>query len=372
MVNDAAFAEEDQIALEARAAHRWSRVERGELDPSTAMSTMEEWELKIADRRLLLVPSTKDWFWYDSVHDSWESTGHRAGDVIFGVAHGVLVGKVVRGPAPAPPKPQPLPDSTAPMHEIRGSDRAITGQPDSTLARRIFGLGFGLTAAVGILVGAGLGGWLNDFQIPISASSKYTESILGGADGWAFAVAAAVAAGVAVAYASAGLRPRRAAQALLLLGAVVLVGSIAERFTMGGRFGHLVRLGGASPTAIQPDIGIYVLAFAAAVVMRTGSFMARTAPMSPSKRLVQMLSSLAALAAMGLTIWQVSTVHPAVAMATTGCFNATDGFSVADADNTIARDASAHPLLTVALRPRGKATDIVPGRAEARGRSLVA
>lgn len=79
------FADDEQVALEAKATARWGRVDRGELTPESGMGTIEEWQLDIAGHRLLLVPSTGEWLYYDSVHDTWEPTGYSAGEVRFGV-----------------------------------------------------------------------------------------------------------------------------------------------------------------------------------------------------------------------------------------------------------------------------------------------
>jgi hypothetical protein len=84
------FAEEEQAALEAKAVARWAPVERGELSATSAMGTPEEWTIEIGAHRLLLVPSTREWLFYDHVHDSWESTGYIAGAVQFGVCAGEL------------------------------------------------------------------------------------------------------------------------------------------------------------------------------------------------------------------------------------------------------------------------------------------
>ena len=75
MVTASGVLEEEQAALEAKAVVRWARVERGELTPEAAMGSMDEWMLDSDGRRLLLVPSTREWLYFDDVHGTWESAG---------------------------------------------------------------------------------------------------------------------------------------------------------------------------------------------------------------------------------------------------------------------------------------------------------
>lgn len=100
------FAAEEQAALEARAAARWARVERGELTPEEGMGTSGEWELRVGEHRLLLVPSTGEWLWLDEVHGTWEPTGHAAGQVRFGVQDGELGVKRLSAESAESPPPR--------------------------------------------------------------------------------------------------------------------------------------------------------------------------------------------------------------------------------------------------------------------------
>jgi len=111
VVSGVVFAEEDQAALEAKAAARLSRVERGELTPQAGMGTIEEWRLDLPGHQLLLVPSTREWLYYDQVHDTWEPTGYCAGEVRFGVSADSLGVKRIRavgfcGACGAPAQPE--------------------------------------------------------------------------------------------------------------------------------------------------------------------------------------------------------------------------------------------------------------------------
>jgi hypothetical protein len=99
VVSEVVFAEEDQAALEAKATARLSRVERGELTPQAGMGTIEEWRLDLCAHRLLLVPSTREWLYYDRAHDTWEPTGYLAGEVRFGVNGDTLGVKRIRAAA---------------------------------------------------------------------------------------------------------------------------------------------------------------------------------------------------------------------------------------------------------------------------------
>lgn len=110
LVNEVTFADEEQTLLEAKATARWARVERGEFTPEAGMGAIEEWKLEIAGHQLLLVPSTREWLYYDRVHDTWEPTGYSAGEVRFGVDAGALgVKRVARlafcGACGAPAQP---------------------------------------------------------------------------------------------------------------------------------------------------------------------------------------------------------------------------------------------------------------------------
>jgi len=84
---DAQSLVERQAALEARAAGLWPLVEQGQLDVAVALGEMEDWRLDVDGHELLLVPSTREWFWHDPIHDSWDPTGYRAGEVVFARDH---------------------------------------------------------------------------------------------------------------------------------------------------------------------------------------------------------------------------------------------------------------------------------------------
>ena len=79
-----------QRALEQRAEVDWLRVEHGQVEARTVARTPDAWELHVGPHRLLLVPSTKEWLYYDALHDTWESTGLRAGEAVFRSFDGVL------------------------------------------------------------------------------------------------------------------------------------------------------------------------------------------------------------------------------------------------------------------------------------------
>lgn len=49
-----------------------------------------EWALQLGDHVLLLLPATGEWVHLDRIHDSWEPTGQRAGEVTFRVVDGHL------------------------------------------------------------------------------------------------------------------------------------------------------------------------------------------------------------------------------------------------------------------------------------------
>lgn len=80
-----------QRALEERRAQVWDRVLAGDLDVTAALGSPDDWELTVGGARFLLHPATAEWLHLDEVHDSWEPTGFRAGEVVFGVS-GRLVG----------------------------------------------------------------------------------------------------------------------------------------------------------------------------------------------------------------------------------------------------------------------------------------
>jgi hypothetical protein len=65
-----------------------------------AFGPMEEWILEIGSNRLLLNPLNGYWIYEDTVHDSWEATGFRAGEVIFCLEGEELAVKPSPGPPP--------------------------------------------------------------------------------------------------------------------------------------------------------------------------------------------------------------------------------------------------------------------------------
>lgn len=48
------------------------------------------WEMRLGTHRLLLVPTTGVWLFHNPVNDSWDSTGMKAGEVLFRVVDGKL------------------------------------------------------------------------------------------------------------------------------------------------------------------------------------------------------------------------------------------------------------------------------------------
>ncbi len=72
------FALTEQAALEERAA------------TATGYGVPEDWMLTVGDHRLLLVPTTGEWLYFDTLHGTYEPTGHAAGEVWFGVVDGHL------------------------------------------------------------------------------------------------------------------------------------------------------------------------------------------------------------------------------------------------------------------------------------------
>lgn len=103
------FAEEAQAALEARAAVRRARVDRGELTPESGMGSMQEWRLDLGGYQLYLAPLTGEWLYLDPAHEAIEPTGYRSGDVTFGVLDGMLGVRLRHRPAPAPALTAPMP-----------------------------------------------------------------------------------------------------------------------------------------------------------------------------------------------------------------------------------------------------------------------
>lgn len=54
-----------------------------QITPEEAFGPMEKWILTIGSYRLMLNPLNGYWVYEDTLHDSWEATGFRAGEVLF-------------------------------------------------------------------------------------------------------------------------------------------------------------------------------------------------------------------------------------------------------------------------------------------------
>ena len=249
----AVFAERAQAALEARAAKQWSRVRRGQLTPEVAFGQIEDWQLSVGDQLLALVPSTMEWLYFDPVHGSWNSTGQTAGQMIFGSDHSVLVGR----------------------------SRSQPSGPNEN--RRWLAAALGLIGAAAVAIGTGVGTWVTDFQLLFktndggTVTKVATENLLHGVDGWAFWAGCAVVAALCLAVVLRPSVPRAARIALGLLGAALILGSVAERLTASMRFG------GAHPgLSVLPDTGIYLMAAGAAIVVQAAALLAES-PMSGAR-----------------------------------------------------------------------------------------
>jgi DNA-directed RNA polymerase subunit RPC12/RpoP len=57
----------------------------------------DDWVLDLGLYKLLLIPFSRQWWLFDTIHDEWVDTGYRAGEVTFSVENGMLL--------PPPPMP---------------------------------------------------------------------------------------------------------------------------------------------------------------------------------------------------------------------------------------------------------------------------
>ena len=97
----------NQQAIEQEYYRVTADVSMSREEQKEAFGEFERWVLEMEGHRLFLNPYMGEWYYYDRVHDSWESTGHHAGTVLF-VARSNQLGMVVtRGASGAPLLPAP-------------------------------------------------------------------------------------------------------------------------------------------------------------------------------------------------------------------------------------------------------------------------
>lgn len=60
-----------QAFIEKLLLQRSEEVEKGNLSPEKAYSTMDDWLISIGDRKAFLHPNHQQWMWYDRHHEEW-------------------------------------------------------------------------------------------------------------------------------------------------------------------------------------------------------------------------------------------------------------------------------------------------------------
>ena len=86
----------EQIQLEEKAESLLKVHQHSERPVEEVFGPMEDWIFQISDEwKLLLIPFTGQWLFFDSVHDDWQDTGHKAGEVVFFVENRLLESEVV-------------------------------------------------------------------------------------------------------------------------------------------------------------------------------------------------------------------------------------------------------------------------------------
>ena len=85
----------DQFTIEAR----FQQISQYPFDPNRtleeAFGPVEYWTLAMGRYQLLLLPITGQWWYLDPLHQTWENTGYKAGEITF-----YLQGDLLEGRAP--------------------------------------------------------------------------------------------------------------------------------------------------------------------------------------------------------------------------------------------------------------------------------
>ncbi len=95
----------DQVRLEEKAAGILATKPDPAERVETVFGPMEDWIFEVGDGwKLLLIPFSSRWWYFDRIHDDWQDTGHGMGEVVFQVNEGLLQAVPVSTPGPSPPK----------------------------------------------------------------------------------------------------------------------------------------------------------------------------------------------------------------------------------------------------------------------------
>jgi hypothetical protein len=91
-----------QFEIEAR----YEQVKNRSFDNNQLMKDvfgpLENWTLVLGPYQLVLLPLTGQWWYFDPVHETWEDTGQKAGEMEFFLQGDLLDGRAARA-IPAPP-----------------------------------------------------------------------------------------------------------------------------------------------------------------------------------------------------------------------------------------------------------------------------
>jgi hypothetical protein len=60
-----------QASIEKLLLQRNKEVEKGNLSPEKAYSTMDDWIVSVGDRKVFLHPNHQQWMWFDRLNDEW-------------------------------------------------------------------------------------------------------------------------------------------------------------------------------------------------------------------------------------------------------------------------------------------------------------
>ena len=72
-----------QAEMEVQYLQLTAQVQSGTLSPERAFGKMEDWVIQLGLRKALLHPGTKQWMWYDNLHNEWVYAGCGVGEAIL-------------------------------------------------------------------------------------------------------------------------------------------------------------------------------------------------------------------------------------------------------------------------------------------------
>lgn len=82
-----------QAQVEAEFLRALDRTDRKEMTPEEAFGDPKRWVVTIGGQRIFLDPRSRQWHYYDRIHETWEPTGFGIGEADFALVGGKLAAK---------------------------------------------------------------------------------------------------------------------------------------------------------------------------------------------------------------------------------------------------------------------------------------